>query len=289
MKLSLSPVAAVAVALASTAAQAQLSAPTQAISSSPTPTTLYVAVWDSNTNASELVNLSYTFSQLTAAGALGPNSSADPNGANYTTATNPGTGTGNVLQLNFGVLNGWSSNFPSPSGTTDYMILASNNSSAQSDLFTYINNTDPASLTNSALNTMQGNILAAVGSWASATGLANPGVGLDKNCSTNYCAIGNNLQSGSLGLAAFTGFGGTVGSALDFFRLVKGSGFNNPSMTQYGNTTGTGFWFLSSSGDLTWNVPLGGGTSVPLPAAAWLLVSGLLGLGAIGRRRLTAA
>jgi hypothetical protein len=40
---------------------------------------------------------------------------------------------------------------------------------------------------------------------------------------------------------------------------------------------------LSASGDLVYTVP--GSTAVPLPAAIWLLGSGLLGLAGVGRRK----
>jgi hypothetical protein len=44
---------------------------------------------------------------------------------------------------------------------------------------------------------------------------------------------------------------------------------------------------LSTSGDLTYTIA--GVSAVPLPAAVWLLGSGLLGLAGIGRRKKAAA
>ena len=78
--------------------------------------------------------------------------------------------------------------------------------------------------------------------------------------------------------------GGAVGSALDFY-LATPVIHKNAVVTPFANSQGNGFWFLSSGGDLTWNV-LAAPSAVPLPAAIWLLASGLAGLGAIGRRRL---
>jgi hypothetical protein len=48
--------------------------------------------------------------------------------------------------------------------------------------------------------------------------------------------------------------------------------------------TYAGQWNLDSSGVLTWT-PSGGGSPVPLPPAVWMLLSGLVGMAALGRRR----
>ena len=48
---------------------------------------------------------------------------------------------------------------------------------------------------------------------------------------------------------------------------------------------GAGFWFLSGTGDLTYNIASRCAAPVPLPAAIWLLGSGLLGMAGIARRR----
>jgi hypothetical protein len=48
--------------------------------------------------------------------------------------------------------------------------------------------------------------------------------------------------------------------------------------------TYAGQWNLSAAGILTWT-PSGGGSPVPLPPAVWMLLSGLVGMAALGRRR----
>jgi hypothetical protein len=50
----------------------------------------------------------------------------------------------------------------------------------------------------------------------------------------------------------------------------------------YNNSTGAGLWTLSGDGVLSYSLA---GTQVPLPAAVWLMLSGLTGLGVMGRRR----
>ncbi len=64
------------------------------------------------------------------------------------------------------------------------------------------------------------------------------------------------------------------------------TGRTSVSINQYANSNGAGFWFLSNTGDLTYNIASGASTApVPLPAAIWLLGSGLLGMAGIARRR----
>jgi hypothetical protein len=81
------------------------------------------------------------------------------------------------------------------------------------------------------------------------------------------------------GTAAHSSSG--LGTSMSFY-LLTGNGYvSNPFALTASATAYAGVWSVSTAGDLTYTVP----SAVPLPAAAWLLLSGLAGLGAIGRRR----
>jgi len=77
---------------------------------------------------------------------------------------------------------------------------------------------------------------------------------------------------------------GTVGNALGFYLFSTLSApIGNATKQVYANVTGLGEWLLGTDGHLTYTIP-GAGT-VPLPAAVWLLMSGLAGFATVGRRR----
>ena len=67
-----------------------------------------------------------------------------------------------------------------------------------------------------------------------------------------------------------------IGTSVGFYSLDAVA--PDSSSTAAHVTTFAGNWNLSSSGLLTW-------TPVPLPAAVWMLLSGLCGVGALSRRR----
>jgi hypothetical protein len=76
-----------------------------------------------------------------------------------------------------------------------------------------------------------------------------------------------------------------VGETLGFYGLNRSGITAGGAITsyQFANASGIATWLLDGSGNLSWNVS--GAPVVPLPAAVWLLLSGLGGLGVISRRR----
>lgn len=72
-----------------------------------------------------------------------------------------------------------------------------------------------------------------------------------------------------------------VDTALGFYFITSPTTTQQPGVVSaYQASTGFSSWLLSSSGVLTYSVP-----PIPLPAAVWLLLSGLAGLVTVGRRR----
>jgi len=87
---------------------------------------------------------------------------------------------------------------------------------------------------------------------------------------------------------------GAVGSAQNLFYVVRsaytGSSTNAATTTAFGNATGLATITLGADGEVVYSLAGPAEVSaVPVPAAAWLLGSGLLAMGASARRRRAAA
>jgi hypothetical protein len=271
--------AGITLALASVAAHAQISTPVAIVTgSSPTSNGLYLAVWDSATKDSEVVNLGLSYSQVTLA-----SNGLNPTAANaaFKSVANPTGATGTVLQLNFGQVAGFTSAGGSIFGGSglaneSYMVL-----SALTGTTGGMTVTDTATpiVTSVSLGTAQSNIQSEIASWTSAA--PTTGDLTDTTGTATYSVTSGVLQSGQV--LAGSNYGQSVGSAVGFYNVVNVRG-SAPTIGAYTNTHGSSFWYLSSTGDLTFNVA-SGAAPVPLPAAIWLLGSGLLGMAGIARRR----
>jgi hypothetical protein len=261
---------AVAFTLALGAASTSAFAGSVSIGSTPSPNGgLTLALFNEGGNTTTLVNLNQLVSGLatpTAGGAFSPDS---PTGA-FTLAANPTGAAGQVLQIDYGTI----PLDPTLTGDVRYMVIG--NAGASTGILTNNsgNNLAAASTAITETSTIIGNL--------NTLGLTG-GINTDTTGSAQFSLKVNTpagFTYGSMGTG--TDWSTAIGTAAVMYRYTTGRG---ATATQFANSTGAGFWFLSSTGNLTWNVPTTGGTPVPLPAAAWLLMSGLAGLGAVGRRR----
>jgi hypothetical protein len=278
MKLSIKPLAAaVSLALISVAAHADLvTAPIQG-TAVPANTGLYLDTWNSSTGATELVNLSYAYTDIASANLGNLNTASGPA---WTTASNP-AGSGTVSQLNFGTIAnaaaGAFTNFTvvSAAGPTQTGITHIEGASMGSG-------SSPSALTYLGMNAVYATIQQEIAAWASNSA---SGTFFDPTGSTTSAASGLS-KNGSFGNSLISA--GSVGSALSFYNVLANSttavGGNGMAAHTTTTTAYNGFWFLTSGGQLTYNIA-SSAAPVPVPAAVWLLGSGLLGLIGVGRRR----
>ena len=150
---------------------------------------------------------------------------------------------------------------------------------------------------------------AALGAAASSLPGSNTGINSAGNAATIFFGFANSngcdvndvctsTNSGDLHYAGSTfywsdnigntiGFSnaGTLGEALGFYHVTPSgaAAFLQATKTAYATSSGLATWTLDADGSLTYSAPAV--STVPVPAAAWLLSSGLIGMAGVARRR----
>jgi hypothetical protein len=282
----------VAKAVAAAVAMAAGSTAFAAISPTDAPSDLFIAVWNPTTNTSFVGDLgsSFSFSAL---------DSGSFNTAGFSTSI---------------AVDGGNLNSVLGGGTYSYSLFAGNTTPHQNVFATYLGDTAFLSQNfGSALFPLSN-----AGAFTSAMGTLDnyidnnfgcpggPGVG---SCTapgaSSFTAVDTGTAAskywassavpGSPGhpgadfqLATYPGHA-TVGDAgLELTKYFApadgGDNGSDPTVASFVGANGlAGVFSLDSSGTLSYSA--GAVTGVPLPAAGWLLMSGLLGLGAVGRRK----
>lgn len=286
MKLSIQPVAfAVTMALGAALAQAQTlpSISTGTAYDNGLNDGLYLAIWDDGSKRTDMVSLTSLYSDV-AIGTTqgGPSILTSPTvGSNGWTQVSNFDGQASVDQLNLGSVSNFSSVFPTVGSTTNYAIVAANNTSLGVVSSGALGVVNPAALANQA-----GSIHGDSASWYS-TQPSGPAADMAGTANFNVVtgACSATLCDGTENDTGFD-FAVNVGTAAGFYNWAKTSSRNPTVTNEYDYNGQQGFFFLSDTGQLTWNL-VAAASTVPLPPAVWLFASGLLGLVAIGRRRQT--
>jgi hypothetical protein len=205
------------------------------------------------------------------------------------------------LSIDFGTLSGWSSVFTgSDPANIVYTVSASDyiqTSGSQTGMRlattlaagTSIGQAGGAVRNNAAVTAVANNrsIIGSVLLGASACNGVNP----CKTAVANDSAyLGGTNWGKTLGVNSGLIAGSTAGTAMSFFLMTVSSetGTANTTKVQFANSANPAQFLLTADGHLTYTLAPAV-APVPLPAAAWLLISGLLGLGTVSRRRRMAA
>jgi hypothetical protein len=204
--------------------------------------------------------------------------------------------------INFGTIGGseFATLFGSAAaGTVNFNVSAANGLTSGANS---LETTVATSVTNPATGLVNGQIAGAMTALNTAIGSISNGSNTSSGAPlyTNLCysavnpCVGPTL--GSQGYGFISDAGDKYGGNLPYSAsgTAGGASLAMYQLTQNGTKSATpptvsaayaGVWALSSTGDLTYTVPTSP-PPVPLPAAAWLFASGVLGLAGIARRRI---
>jgi hypothetical protein len=234
------------------------------LADSTTGGSLFVTVYDPVKNVVVIQDLGLTFSSFASLGASAVTGGAKAFGANAFTSQS--------FTINLSAFSAAGSN----SSDIRWFVFAGDslgNNASKGNLLTAPSGT--GSLTNNLMNNIN----------TSGTAVSAQ---FNQNCpSATICtdvpaALDPLTWTGNIGGQFPAEADGGFGDSLAFY-LVNGQAVTAslPAIvTQFANAAGNWVWSLSSTGTLTY----GADAPVPLPAAVWLLLSGLLGVGAVGRR-----
>lgn len=283
MKLKMKLLAAVAVMAVAGQASAAIT-----LGSVQGGSSLFLSVWDATTNESYIRNLGVNLNAFLPSTRTTLATDGNVNGTPITGDKTPDAG----LNLLFAGDSLFTSTFGNnDAANINWNIVAfDNQSSAGSGLSRVITTAAGApGTTNAGIGLIGGggtNYLSTLIQQTTLGGASNSVVVTDPS-SAAFAGAGNwdvGLNGGLNGSSAGAGYASQLGFYYLARSVVSGSNSALATQEQFGNTTGFATWTLDATGAANY-VLAGEVAAVPVPAAVWMLGSGLIGLFGAARRR----